>query len=179
MSLSSAGRHSLRYSMTVTSEAEAAEHRGELHADDPSTDDGQATGEAFELEQSRGINDTGIGPGALDGEPFCLGAGGNDNVRGDGGHEGGAATDEGDIGMGKDGLDPLTELGDDLRHATAGLVEGGGVDIGLGGDAAHIEACAAHLASLEDRDLQTLSGGIFSGAVATRPRTDDNQICCI
>jgi hypothetical protein len=46
--------------------------------------------------------------------------------------------------------------------------------IGLGGDTPHIETGAAHLSALEDNDLKALFGGIFSGAVATRPRADDN-----
>ena len=48
--------------------------------------------------------------------------------------------------------------------------------IGLGGYAPHIEAGAAHVCTFEDNNLQSLLGSIFSGAVTTRSRTDDNQI---
>ena len=81
-----------------------------------------------------------------------------------------------DVRMGEDGLDTLTELRDDLCHTRTGLIEGSSVDVGLRGDAADIETGASHLRALEDRDLQTLFGGIFSGAVTTRASADNNQI---
>ena len=85
-------------------------------------------------------------------------------------------TDKRDVGMREDTFDTLTELGDDLCHPLTGFLEGSGMDIGLRRDTAHIQTRAAHVARLKDNHLQTLLSGIFSGAVATRPRTDDNQI---
>ena len=52
------------------------------------------------------------------------------------------------------------------------------MDIGLCGDATYIQASASHLRVFEDHDLQALFGGIFSGAVATRSRADNNEISC-
>ena len=51
------------------------------------------------------------------------------------------------------------------------------MDIGLRGDTADIEAGASDIGVLEDDDLQALLGGIFSGAVTSWPRADDDQIC--
>ena len=84
--------------------------------------------------------------------------------------------DQGDVGMREDGLYTCTELGHYLRHAFTSLSESGRVDVSLGGDTAHVETCAAHLGALEDDYLETLLCGIFSGAVPTGARTDDNQI---
>jgi hypothetical protein len=50
------------------------------------------------------------------------------------------------------------------------------VDIGLRGDTAYIETGASHLGGFEDHDLQSLFGGVFSGAVTAWARADDNQI---
>ena len=52
------------------------------------------------------------------------------------------------------------------------------MDVGLRGDTADIETGASHLRALEDRDLQALFGGVFSGAITTRPRTYYYQISC-
>ena len=78
--------------------------------------------------------------------------------------------------MREDRLDTSTELGNDLSHALTGLSEDIGMDIGLRGDAADIETGASDIGTLEDRDFQALLGGIFSSAVTTRARTDNNQI---
>ena len=80
--------------------------------------------------------------------------------------------------MREDALDTCTELGNDNGHTFAGLSEGGAVDIGLRGDAAHIETSTTHVVALEDDDLQALLGGIFSGAVTAWPRADDDEISC-
>jgi hypothetical protein len=66
-----------------------------------------------------------------------------------------------------------------LGHTFTGLLKGHGVDIGLGGDAAYIETGSTHVATLEDHDLQALFGSIFSGAVASGPRADDDKIKAI
>ena len=50
------------------------------------------------------------------------------------------------------------------------------MDIGLGGNATHVETGATSLGALEDDDLQALLGGLFSGAVPTRARADDDEI---
>ena len=52
--------------------AEAVEHAGELHADDTSTNDAEALGKGFEIQESRGIDHSRIILDALDGEPFGL-----------------------------------------------------------------------------------------------------------
>ena len=52
------------------------------------------------------------------------------------------------------------------------------MDIGLRGDATDIKAGTSHLRTLENRDLQTLFGGVFSGAVTAWPRADDDEISC-
>ena len=79
--------------------------------------------------------------------------------------------------MREDTLYPTTQLGHDLCHAFASLSKGGSMDVGLRRDTAYIEAGSSDLSALEDCNLQALFGSIFSGAVTTRPRTDDNQIC--
>ena len=93
-------------------------------------------------------------------------------------NEGGAGTDEGDVGMRENLVNTLTELSDDLGHALASHSEGGGMNVGLGGYAAHVETRSSHIGSLKDDDLQPLPGGIFCGAVASRACTDDDQISC-
>jgi hypothetical protein len=50
------------------------------------------------------------------------------------------------------------------------------MDIGLSGYATYIQAGASHLTLFYYDHLQALLGGIFSGAVAPRPRTDDADI---
>ena len=161
--------------------AEATEHAGELHADDACADDGEAFGEGFEVKEACGIDHTGV-VNAFDGEPFGFGACGNDDV-------GGCKLIDGvrineftdlpyqrDVRMGEDGLDTLTELRDYLCHTRTGLIEGGGVNVGLRGDAADIETGASHLRAFENHDLQTLFGGVFSGTVSARASADYNQI---
>ena len=59
--------------------AETVKHRGKLHANDACTDNGETLGESIEVKQARGIDHTGIGLDALNGEPFGLGACGDDN----------------------------------------------------------------------------------------------------
>ena len=83
------------------------------------------------------------------------------------------ATEQRDVGMGKDGLYPTPQLGDDLLLTLESLAEGGAVNVGLGGYAATVEAGAADLVLLDNNYLQALTGGIFSGAVASGPRADD------
>ena len=83
-------------------------------------------------------------------------------------------TDEGDIRMSENTLHPTPQLRNDLSHPLTGFLEGGTMHVSLRGDAAHIEAGAAHLASLEDGDLQSLLSSIFSGAVTSRSRADDD-----
>ena len=78
--------------------------------------------------------------------------------------------------MREDSLYAGAELGHNGSHALAGLGKSGRVNVGLGGDAAHVETRASNLSALEDNNLEALLGGIFSGAVPTRARTDDNQI---
>ena len=60
----------------------------------------------------------------------------------------------------------------------AGFGKGGTVDVGLCGNTADVQARAADVLTFEDGDLQALFGSIFSGAVATWPRTDDDEISC-
>ena len=161
--------------------AEAMEHAGELHADDACADDGEALGEGIEVKEACGIDYAGV-VDAFNGEPFGFGACGNDDIGGSKLIDGmriNEFTDlpyQRDVRMGEDGLDTLTELRDDLCHTRTGLIEGGGVNVGLRGDAADIETGASHLRALEDRDLQALFGGVFSGAVTAWPRADDDQI---
>ena len=50
------------------------------------------------------------------------------------------------------------------------------MDVGLRRDTTDVETCASDVVALEDHDLQPLLGGIFSGAVTSRPRTDYYQI---
>ena len=106
------------------------EHTGELHADDACTDDDKALGESVEIEQSCGIDNTGI-VSPWDGEPLRLGACSDDDMRGGvvvdctGIYECTFLTNQCDIGVREDALDTLTELGYYLRHALAGLSKGG------------------------------------------------------
>ena len=116
--------------------AKTMEHRGKLHADDACANDGKALGQRLQLKQARRVDDSRI-VAALDGEPLGLGACGDDDVGGGelttscnrvatdgtGVEEGGMAADQRDVGMRKDSLNALTELGHHLRHALAGLAE--------------------------------------------------------
>ena len=141
------------------------------------------TPNGIEIQKARGIDHMRIVT-AGDGEPFGLGTCGDDDVVGGVTVAStcsnlmilkpGLFADEGNIRVREDGFDTSTELGHDSGHTFASLSEGGAVDIGLRGDAAHIEAGAAHVVALEDDNLQTLLGGIFSGAVTPRPRADDD-----
>ena len=92
--------------------------------------------------------------------------------------ERGLLTNEGNVGVREDALDTSTELGHNLCHTFTSLIESSRMDVGLRGDATHIETGAPYVVTLEDHNLQALFGGIFSGTVATRPRADDNQISC-
>ena len=83
-----------------------------------------------------------------------------------------------DVGVRQDALYTRTELGHHSGHTFTGLSERSRVDEGLRGDTAHIETSTSHLCALEDDDLQTLLGCVFSGAVTSRSSTDDNQISC-
>ena len=118
----------------------------------------------------------------LDGEPFGFRACGDDDIGGCEFIDGvriNEFTDlsyQRDVGMRENGLYPTTQLRDDLGHAFAGLSEGGAMDVGLRGDAADIKTGASHLRALEDRDLQALFGGVFSGAVTAWPRADDDPV---
>ena len=88
----------------------------------------------------------------------------------------GAAANQGDIGMGKDGLNTCTKLGYNLSHTFASLSKRGAVDIGLRGNATHVQTRATNVVGLENNDFQALLGGIFSSAVATRSCADDENI---
>ena len=85
-------------------------------------------------------------------------------------------TNQRDIGMRKDALNTLTKLTNNCCHAFASLGKGSTMHIGLGGDTTHIQAGATYLRTFEDNHLQALLSGIFSGAVTTWARADDNQI---
>ena len=87
-------------------------------------------------------------------------------------------TNQRDVWMREDALYPTPQLRHHLSHTLTSLIEGGSVDIGLRGDAAYIQTGASHLRAFKDHDLQALFGGIFSGAVATRSRADNNEISC-
>jgi len=50
------------------------------------------------------------------------------------------------------------------------------MDVCLGRDAATVQAGATDLILLDDNDLQALVSGIFCGAVASRPRADNQHI---
>ena len=165
--------------------AETTEDAGELHADDACTDDGKALRQLLQLEQPCGIDDTRISLDAFDGEPLRLGTGSDDN-RGlpQPLQKEGSLTKycflsyKGDVGMREDALDTSTQLRYNGSHTLTGLSKGGRVNVGFRGDTAYIQARASHLASLEDDDLQTLFGSIFSSAVTARSRTDNDQISC-
>jgi hypothetical protein len=83
------------------------------------------------------------------------------------------------MGIREDALDSSAELRHDQRQALAGFLERTGMHIGLRGYAAYIKTRTTNVVALEDDDLQALLGGIFSGAVTTRARADDNQISFI
>ena len=85
---------------------------------------------------------------------------------------------EGDVGVGENALDTCTELRNYLHHTLTGFFEGGAMNVGLGGNATYIKTGASHVVALEDDNLQALLGSIFSGAVPTRARTDDDKISC-
>ena len=85
-------------------------------------------------------------------------------------------TNKCDIRMREDSFYSTPQLRHHLRHPFTSLSKGSRVYIGLRWDATYIQTSTADLSSLEDNDLQPLLGGIFSGAVTTRARADDNQI---
>ena len=78
--------------------------------------------------------------------------------------------------MGEDALHPTPQLRHHLCHTLTSLIEGLGMHIGLRGNTADIEAGASDMIPFEDRHLQALLGGIFSGAVAAWASADDNEI---
>ena len=79
-----------------------------------------------------------------------------------------------DIGVRQNAFYTSTELGHHSGHAFASLSKRSRVDEGLRGDTAHIETSASYLCTLEYDDLQAVSGSVFSGAVTSRSRADDN-----
>jgi hypothetical protein len=91
-------------------------------------------------------------------------------------HERGLFADEGDVGMREDALNACTELGNNLRHTLASLIECGAMDVSLRRNTPYVQTRTAYVVALEDRNLQALLGSIFSGAVTPRARTDDNEI---
>ena len=91
-------------------------------------------------------------------------------------NESSSAPNQRDVRMREDALYPTTQLGNNGSHSFASLIESSGVNIGLGGNAAHIQTRTSHLSILEDGHLQALLGSIFSGAVTTRARADDEKI---
>ena len=163
--------------------AKATEHTGELHADDTSTNDAEVLGQGVEVQEACGIHHLRI-IFSLNGQPFGLGASGDDDV--------GSCivvnsmrinkhtflAHQCDIRMSEDTLDTCAELWHDSCHTFTSLREGGAMYIGLCGDTTHIQACTANIVAFEDNYLQTLFGGIFSGAVTSRPRADDDEIRC-
>ena len=48
------------------------------------------------------------------------------------------------------------------------------MDIGLRGNATHIETSASYICSFENCNLQALFGGIFGSTIASRSSTYDN-----
>ena len=164
------------------------EDRGELHADDAGTDDGEVLGQGVQLEQTGAVDEARV-IDVRKRQELGAAAGGNDDAFGGdsiarlrtdgvGIDKTGMAADEGDIGMRENGLNTGTELRDDCCHTLAGFGKGGTVDVGLCGNTADVQARAADVLTFEDGDLQALFGSIFSGAVATWPRTDDDEISC-
>ena len=61
--------------------AEAMEHAGKLHADDTGTDDAKTLRQCLKMQQARGVHHARLVL-SLDGEPFRLGACGDDDVLG-------------------------------------------------------------------------------------------------
>ena len=67
-------------------------------------------------------------------------------------------------------------MGYNLSHTFTSLSKRGTMDVGLGGNAPHVQTCTTNIVGLEDNYLQSLFGGIFSGAVTARSRTDDEKV---
>ena len=78
--------------------------------------------------------------------------------------------------MREDGLNTSTELGYNLSHTFTSLSKRGTMDVGLRGNAPHVQTCTTNIVGLEDNDFQPLLGGIFSGAVTARSRADDEKV---
>ena len=76
--------------------------------------------------------------------------------------------------MREDAFNTLTKLTNNCSHAFSGLSKSGAMHVGLGGDTTHIQAGTTNLGTFEDNHLQALLSGIFSGAVTTWARADDN-----
>ena len=51
------------------------------------------------------------------------------------------------------------------------------MNVGLRRYTTHIQTGSSHVVTFEDCDLQAVLGGIFSGAVTSRPRANDNYVC--
>ena len=82
-----------------------------------------------------------------------------------------------DIGMSQYRLYPTPQLSDHLRLTRHGLSKGSTVYVGLRGDAAPVQTCAAHVVVLEDDRLQAMLGSQFGGSIATGTRADDDKVC--
>ena len=90
--------------------------------------------------------------------------------------KGGRSADEGDVRMGEKRLYPSPQLRHHLGHALTGLFERGGMDVGLRGNAAHVQAGASHPVGLEKNNLQSCLGGKLCGTIASGACTDDDEV---
>ena len=134
-----------------------------LHTNDAGTDDCEALRQGVELEETCGIDDTGIiltpneqplglrtrcDDDMVSGIGFsvCANHGDSPPVRRRFCtartvpmiHERGILTDKGDVGMSEDALHPCTELRYDQSHAFTSLSKGRRVDVGFRGNAADV-----------------------------------------
>ena len=164
--------------------AKALENGSKLHANDAGTNDAKTLGQGGQLQQFCGCHHPWVGVNASNGRHLGAATRGNDDMFGTDGvatsqshgmavEEGCRVTDKGNAWCRQNPLDTGTKLLHHLLLALKRLSKRGTVNIRLGRNTTAVQAGASHFAFLYDNHLQALLGCIFSGAVATRPRTDN------
>ena len=186
--------------------AEGSPHAGELRTDDTPAEHDDGGGHALQAQRVLGGQDllpvdlqAGQRPGVGAGGQHEVGAGVGGAVDGDlagPGHRAGAL-DDGDpaplhqagealeeprdhavlVGVDAGHVDALERGADaEALRVARGVGDLGGVQQRLGGDAADVQAGAAHLVLLHQADLEAELGGAQGTGVAARPGTEDEHV---
>ena len=165
--------------------AKAIEDRGELHADNTSTNDAKALRLLFQLEQfcaghhARVVDvvDRGhLGATARSDDDVLSSNGFFAHTNGVSIHKFSMTTKQGDVRLRKDSLYPTPQLIHHLLLALDSLSKRSTVNIGLGRNAPTIQTGASYLVLFYNNHLQTLVGCIFRCTITTRAGTYNQQI---